>query len=92
MRLASDDSLVASMDLGPSFFKKDHPKFRAIAFRKARPGIFSRIAWDEIIDYDSLSLTIYAHVNAIHTLCVDFVSGKKFPNPLRVLCQHTQDT
>lgn len=88
MGLTSDDSLVTAMDLSPSLFKEDNPKFRAISFGETWSSIISRVAWNMVIDDDRLLLSIFAHVDSINPLRIDLVRCKQLSDSLRMLSEH----
>ena len=70
MSLTPFDSIVWSMNLSPSFFKKQHPKLVSLSTGK---NWFLPLAWNEII-HDNLNLfSIFGERNMINSLLVDFI-------------------
>ena len=89
--LASNNSVVGVVDLGPGLLHDEDPELIAIGTRKHEAVVES---WEEVINHDTLMLSIFGQLDRVDALLVKLPRDKESPDSVRSLgnaSQHTQE-
>ena len=68
------DALVTAVELGPGFFEQDDPKLITSSLGE---GWVILPAWDEVIDYHFLPVSIFANPKAVDAQIILLIVNKK---------------